>query len=259
MRLKSILSRAIASTAAGIRPYSKPSNGLRVLNYHSIGNRAFKDDLNLNSLSKQDFLSHLELIKSFQVVEFSGSNIPTDETHIAITFDYGYADNLYVAAPLLIEFCMPFTVFVTSDFVRCKQIGFLSKAELRELSSLPGVTIGAHSRTHCDLTLCDDNSLHSELSDSRSFIEDVIGIGVTSMAYPFGKANLRVKAAVQRCGYLTAGCSRFDINQPGRDALMLCRSVVLNGDSENVLKQKILGNWDWYRIRSPDPLYIKGI
>lgn len=258
MRLKSALSRAIATTAASLRAHAKPSTGLRVLSYHSIGDRAYNDELNLNSISEQDFVLHLELIKNFHVVEFSGINIPTDETHIAITFDDGYANNLHVAAPLLIEYLLPFTVFVTSGFVQSKQRGSLTKAELRELSSLPGVTIGAHSKTHCDLTRCDDNLLLAELRDSRSYIEDVIGVGVTSMAYPFGKANNRVKSAVQSCGYLSAGCSRFDINQPDRDPLMLCRSVILNGDGENVLKQKISGDWDWYRLRSRDPLSING-
>ena len=107
------------------------------------------------------------------------------------------------------------------------------------------------------MTRCDDAGLYAELKDSKAYLEDVLGKTITSMAYPYGAANQRVRAAAEACGYTLATSSYFDINRPGRDPLMLNRAVVLNGDSRKVLDQKIQGNWDWYRWRMTDPLLLQ--
>jgi peptidoglycan/xylan/chitin deacetylase (PgdA/CDA1 family) len=181
-------------------------------------------------------------------------DISNTETKLSITFDDGYADNLYLAAPLLIERNIPFAVFVTPRFIIEKTKYFLSKPELKELSLLPGVTIGAHGNTHCNLTKCNDKELFSELTYSRSYLEDLLGKTISSMAYPFGAANKRVKDAVEECGYRFAACSYFDINQENTNPLMVNRSVVLNADSNLTLREKIEGDWDWYKYLMKHPL-----
>ena len=93
---------------------------------------------------------------------------------IAITFDDGYKDNLYVAAPILAEYGSPFTVFITAKFVNKNSSVYLTPGEMRELSALPGVTIGSHGMTHRRLTGLNSGDLMSELSKSRSRIEDLV-------------------------------------------------------------------------------------
>ena len=118
---------------------------------------------------------------------------------------------------------------------------------------MPNATIGTHGSTHTPLTKCSKGALRNELGDSRKYLEDLLGRRVDKMSYPFGAVDQGVRDAVEEAGYVMAFCSRFDINLPGRDPLLLCRTDVLGMDSIRVLKQKLRGAWDWYRWRSHDP------
>ena len=256
MRWQGAALKAVSLAVACGRVLQPPKTGLRILTYHTVGQRAYRDHLNLNTISLEQFKAHLGVLAKYRCAR-ADAEISADTTEVAITFDDGYADNLHVVAPLLVERNIPFTVFVTGRFVREKEKGFLSESELRELASLPGVCIGAHGDTHCDLTRCNEANLRAELKTSKAYLADVLGRSITTMAYPYGAANRRVRDAAEECGYEFAASSYFDINRVGRDALMLNRSVVLKGDSARVLEQKIKGDWDWYRFRMTDPLRLR--
>ena len=98
-----------------------------------------------------------------------------------------------------------------------------------------------------------------ELSSSKHYLEDLLGRPVSAVAYPFGAANVRVRDAVRESGYNLGVCTRFDLNAPGRDPLMLCRCNIECNDTTRVLRQKLRGDWDWYRWRTPDPLLLKEV
>ena len=139
------------------------------------------------------------------------------------------------------------------EFILINDEKYLTPSELQELSSMPSVSIGAHGMTHVPLTECDDCTLMNELVSSKKYIEDLIGRPVTTMSYPFGAVDRRVRDAVKRAGYLLAACSRFDINDASRDPLLLCRTEITGNDSVRVFQQKLHGDWDWYRWRRKDP------
>jgi peptidoglycan/xylan/chitin deacetylase (PgdA/CDA1 family) len=253
MRWQSLAQAAISQGVAVARLPFPARPGLRILTYHTVGQAAYGDSLNLNTISVEKFKTHVEVLSAVRTRSIEGAPTSDSGLEVAITFDDGYSDNLHVVAPLLASRNIPFTVFVTAGFVQKKLPGFLSPAELLELSALPGVTIGAHGFTHCDLTTCSSAQLIEELTGSKNYIENLIGRKVTSMAYPYGSVNARVKQAVQDNGYTLATSSHFDVNKPGRDPLLMCRTVVLSPDTARVLKQKIRGDWDWYRWRTADP------
>lgn len=257
MRWQSLVVQAISDGVSLARMPFAARQGLRILTYHTVGSSAYGDYLSLNTISIERFREHLDILADMLTVPLMPLEIPQYELRIAITFDDGYADNLYVAAPLLAERRIPFTVFVTSNFVREQIDGFLSPSELKQLAQSPGATIGAHGRSHCNLTQCDKKELRAELEDSKHYLEDLIGLPVASLAYPYGATNMRVRDAVQCAGYELGTCSRFDINHIGRDTLTLNRCVILCDDSPRVMRQKLRGDWDWYRWRSADPLSIK--
>jgi peptidoglycan/xylan/chitin deacetylase (PgdA/CDA1 family) len=119
---------------------------------------------------------------------------------------------------------------------------------------LPNVKIGSHGKSHIDLTKCDEKILEKELVYSKKYLEDLLGKTVDSISFPYGASNIKVKTAAEAAGYSKGLCSRFDINHPSRDPLMLNRCVILKNDSIKVLNQKIMGGWDWYKLRHRDPL-----
>ena len=257
MRLQQSVLRIVSEGVSLARLPLQHRKGLRILTYHSIGSSTYGDYLGLSTVSVARFIQDMDAIETMYSVSLSPILVPHAELKIAITFDDGYADNLYVAAPLLAARNIPFTVFIATDFIQRREKGFLTPNELKQLAMVPGATIGAHSHTHANLTLCSNQSLRAELEDSKNYLEDLIGMPVTEFAYPYGVADMRVRDAVQRAGYEVGTCSRFDINRPGRDVLMLNRCVILSTDTSRIFQQKLSGAWDWYRWRSIDPLNIK--
>jgi len=256
MRWQTLALHALARGAALSRKPFSLRCGLRILMYHSVGSFVYGDNLGLHTISEKRFRQHLDVLSDMRSAPLLPLLISENELSVAITFDDGYADNLHIAAPLLAERGIPFTVFVTTDFIRNNEPGFLSPGELKQLAQIPGVHIGSHGRTHCHLTGCSDNQLAAELCESRHYLEDLIGRSVTSLAYPYGSSDRRVMEAALSAGYELGACSRFDINHSSRDPLMLNRCVILNSDKKKILKQKIMGDWDWYRWRSADPLTV---
>lgn len=256
MNLRRSLARTISETVAGLSWWSPPAEGLRVLMYHAIGTPAFGDTLGLFSMLPERFWQHMALLAEWQqgqVVAFDATATAGTGCRVAITFDDGYLDNLEVVAPILGKLGLPFTVFVTSEFVRNGKSGFLSPDALRALAALPGAQIGAHGANHVDLTQCDEVTLRNELTSSRHYLEDVLGREIRTLAYPYGAVDRRVRDAALAAGYQLGACSLAGINSPARDPLLLARTEIVSFDNERVFAQKLHGDWDWYRWRTQDP------
>lgn len=256
MNLRRLVARGISETVAGVSWLRPPADGFRVLMYHAIGSPALSDTLGLFSLTPERFRQHMALLtdwKRGQVVEFDNAATTGIGSRVAITFDDGYLDNLEVAAPILCELGLPFTVFVTSEFVRNGKKGFLSPNDLRALAAVPGAQIGAHGANHVALTQCDESTLRSELVSSQHYLEDLLGREVKTLAYPYGAVDRRVRDAALAAGYRLGACSLAGINSPERDPLLLARTEIVSLDSGRVFAQKLHGDWDWYRWRTQDP------
>lgn len=261
MSLKRNISRGISEVFALSRMITGNRPGLRVLMYHSVNSNKLHDQSNdpfgIFTVHPRLFNIQIKpLIEnpSFSIVSLDKgyTSICTDRITITITFDDGYKDNLYTVAPILVMHGIPFTVFVTSEFIKNEKPDFLTPDELRELSLLPGVDIGAHGATHTPLTDLDDSMLVDELVSSKQYLEDVIGKEVTAISYPHGAVDLRVRDAVINAGYKVGASSRINVNNNLCDPLVLCRSVILANDSERIFMQKIHGDWDWHRWKEKD-------
>jgi peptidoglycan/xylan/chitin deacetylase (PgdA/CDA1 family) len=67
-----------------------------------------------------------------------------------------------------------------------------------------GMTVGFHTLHHRRLVDLDDKGLHLALEDGRRALEAGIGRRVDLLAYPHGKADAKVAAAVRAAGYRMA-------------------------------------------------------
>ncbi|MBA2734795.1 MAG: polysaccharide deacetylase family protein [Acidobacteria bacterium] len=255
MRWKRAIARTISEISALQRGQSAPRSGFRIMLYQAVGSPLSRDPYGI-SIKPELFERHMKILAQntdAHLVPFADGCAVDSAFRVAVTFDDGYRDNLHTAAPVLLKFRIPFTVFVVSSFLKQQDSDYLTPSELRELAALPGATIGSHGATHLQLAKCDDATLWRELHESKCEIEDMLGVPVTGIAYPHGSVDLRVRDATARAGYLTGGCSRFDINDQSRDPLLLSRREVVAADSERTFLQKLYGAWDWYRWRMPDP------
>jgi peptidoglycan/xylan/chitin deacetylase (PgdA/CDA1 family) len=92
-----------------------------VLLYHRI--TSLSSDPQLLSVTPQHFSEHLEVLRQDytllsldDLLDCMASN-QWPKRGVVITFDDGYADNLFEAKPLLVEFDIPATVFVVSGYL----------------------------------------------------------------------------------------------------------------------------------------------
>ncbi len=130
-----------------------------------------------------------------------GSALP--ERPVVITFDDGYADFHTEALPILDRYDFAATVFVTSgwlDDAGPHAAGrpldrMLTWSQTKEAAA-HGVEVAGHSHSHPQLDQIGDAALREELSRNKALLEDEIGRPVTTMAYPYGYSNARVRRAV---------------------------------------------------------------
>jgi peptidoglycan/xylan/chitin deacetylase (PgdA/CDA1 family) len=216
--------------------------------YHAIGTPVPDDTRSLYNVEPALFREQMEILSGLgpgRVVPLS--LLPSDG--IAVTFDDGFRDNLDVASPILARLGIPFTVFVTPGFIESGDPIYLSVNGLRDLATVPGVAIGAHGYTHRRLGECNAHQLRDELINSRKWIEDVLGRPVTTMSYPHGSENSKVRKAVSESGYTIAASSHAGINLPAADPLSLARTDIWAGDGASSFRAKIRGDWDWMACR----------
>jgi peptidoglycan/xylan/chitin deacetylase (PgdA/CDA1 family) len=95
--------------------------GVVVLLYHRVAE--LPRDPQLLCVSPNHFAEHLEVLRTYgKAIQVKALNHLLEtgrrgESGIIVTFDDGYADNLYNAKPLLERYNIPATVFVTSGYV----------------------------------------------------------------------------------------------------------------------------------------------
>jgi len=189
-----------------------------VLGYHGVAESRLRDDLSLLQVSPARFRTHMELLRAagFRFVTMeelarrAGGGTP-EPGLAAITFDDGLRNNRTVALPILSEYEIPATVYVTIGFINGASpwIGangdgaIMNEDELRELRDA-GWELGAHTMTHPDLSQLDYNACRAEIEGSREALEEIIGTGVHTFAYPFGRYGPAAIAAARDSGLLAA-------------------------------------------------------
>ncbi len=153
-------------------------------------------------------------------VQKSLCGVPADLDEFAITFDDGYLSVYQHAYPVLAQRSLTATVYVVADSIGGinewdrnagdRQEPMMSAEQVREMAS-NGFEIGSHTLTHPHLTDTSDDQLHSEISDSKHRLEDLIGREVISFSYPYGDYDDRVLAAAVEAGYHNAVSTRLGV------------------------------------------------
>lgn len=253
--------KTIANFNSGLRSlnlknsFFENKNQFRVINYHSIGGSSLGDVNNMFTTTYETFKFHIDYLLSELDIEIIGIDqihSPTKKIKVLITFDDGYLDNYTLVAPYLTENKVPFSIFIATNFVKNLHKSFMTPAQLIELSKFSNIHIGSHGKSHVRLSECSNAELLSEVRDSKLYLEDLLGRGVSSIAYPYGNFDQRVILHAKESGYLKGFTTRYDTNNLNRNPLALNRYNVESDNDVNIIKQKIHGDWDWYRFRNRD-------
>jgi peptidoglycan/xylan/chitin deacetylase (PgdA/CDA1 family) len=163
-------------------------------------------------------------LQAFEALEY-GKPLPSKP--VLITFDDGYRDVLWHAAPVLHRLQMPAIEFVITDRISGTDPSFLTWPQLTRLEKL-GVAIGSHTVTHPDLTSLSSAQAWTELSASRRTIEQHLGHPVQWFAYPAGAEDARIVALVRQAGYVLAATTQPGTSEDASHPLELHRYEVLD-------------------------------
>ena len=214
-----------------------------ILGYHGVAASEPGHDPHNLRVAPQMFRTQVELLleAGFELVTVAGL---AQRLHAgqpppglaALSFDDGMEDNHSVLLPILREYEIPATVYVTTGIIGQPNpwLGsdagarMMTEHELREMSKA-GVELGAHTVSHPDMSLLDRADCLREMVESRDTIEHLSGQPVRTFAYPFCRYGHAAVAAAEEAGFLAAvtcegrgGWSRYEMKRgmlTGKDGL----------------------------------------
>ena len=129
---------------------------------------------------------------------------------VALSFDDGMEDNRSELLPILREYGVPASVYVTTGLLgqpnpwmapgTCRM---MIEEELLELHAA-GVELGAHTVSHPNLEELSYEECMEEMASSRDFLRHLTGAPVRTFAYPFCKYGDDALRAARDAGFEAA-------------------------------------------------------
>ncbi len=169
-----------------------------------------------------------------ELLESHDAAMPLPEKTCVLTFDDGHRSSLDLAE-VMQDFGVTGTFFLTAGYCRERR-DFLRREEIQALAA-EGFDFGTHGVTHRPLNALPPAELKRELSESKSWLEDITGKAVKTMSLPAGQGSREVNAAAFANGYRLVGTSREAANGQLKVPGTVNRFVILAGHSPaDVLK-----------------------
>lgn len=107
---------------------------------------------------------------------------------VIITFDDGYRDNYDHAYPILKKYNFKAVVFLIANCLDAPE--YLTGEQIIEMKDI--VSFQSHTLNHYNLNNININTLETECVKSKSKIEELTGMRVNVLSYPYGKYNQAV-------------------------------------------------------------------
>ncbi len=232
-------------------PQSLPQRTLAIpiLMYHRIGRITASLPLLTRALTVAPaaFAAQMQLLHRHRFHAVTQQELFTALEHraslplrpVMITFDDGYRDVLWNAAPVLARLHMPATAYVTGR-ISGRDSSFLTWQELRTLEA-HGIQIGSHTVHHLDLTRLSNSAALRELEDSRQILERHLHHPVQWLAYPIGAEDARIRALVREAGYVLAVTEHPGVEQAANHPFELHRYEIRDTTTSPVLEAFLAG------------------
>ncbi|MEL6384984.1 MAG: polysaccharide deacetylase family protein [Cyanobacteria bacterium J06626_18] len=142
-----------------------------------------------------------------QLVYHLRTGAPLPPKPVMLTFDDGYEGHYTHVYPLLKQYQYPavFSIFTGKMDGEVAGRSTMTWEQAQEMAADPLVTIASHGVTHPpDLRVLSDEDLSREVFDSKSRLEEKLGIPIRYFTYPVGHYDDRVAEAVDMAEYKAA-------------------------------------------------------
>ena len=208
-------------------------NKIPILMYHSIEKMPKETVMRSLHVSPKAFAIQMSILNTLGYKGLSLNNLrPYLEGKrqgkvVGITFDDGYKNNLLNATPILNKYNFSATCFIVSDFIGLSNVWdidkgitqrpLMSEGEIYDWINC-GMEIGAHTKSHPDLTKSSKEEIYKEISECKIILEQKFNQPIMDFCYPYGKFDDLSLDLVNKSGYLSAssmirGKASFESNR----------------------------------------------
>lgn len=180
--------------------FSKPANGIHILNGHRIQDEqepeTFQELLKILS-------QHVEFIRIEEAVQMITQHQQPDKPLVAFTFDDGFMECYDFFAPILETFHTNALFFINPNYVEGDESYIRNFNEhivmtpgklpmrweqIKELKNR-GHIIGAHTMDHYMISTDDQKELSHQIIDCKHIIESHLDTPCDYFAFPYGKLS----------------------------------------------------------------------
>jgi len=232
-RVLRLLLLSLGTLALALPQFAGAASSGVITLYHHVAT----DTPPSTSISPADFRGHLEYLQDNDYIVMpldrmvedlrAGREIP--DKAVAITFDDGYISIYDTAFPMLQEFGMPFTLFLSTDPINQNQSNYMNWAQIREMADA-GVIIANHMVYHpymLDRQPGEDDATwirrnREELLEAERTIAEHTGQNHRYLAYPYGEFDPAIKRMLAEEGF-TGFAQNSGAMGPDSDYLALPR------------------------------------
>lgn len=233
------------------------SFSLPILTFHSLDDQrsaiSFPPEL-FHRWMAYLFKNGYQTISLLTVVDHLGLTKPFPERSFVITFDDGYESVYKEAFPVLQNYGMTATIFLTigkkgrpgseERLPSLEGRPMLTWYEIKEMKQW-GIEFGAHTLTHPDLTRLPLEGMRSEIIDSKRMIEDALSTPVMCFAAPYSRYDQRVLEIIRQ--HFTCACTdKLNLIQLDSDPYSLERVDTYYLRTERLFRLMMTPWFSWY-------------
>lgn len=164
---------------------NKDSNCAIVMFHHILDNYS-NEILDSCQCTLDEFCEFCEFVsKEYNVVSIRDfvQQVNNEKNRLLVVSFDDVPNTFYTNAyPILKKYKIPFVLYISNSFLDTE--GYLTSAQIKQLSIDPLCTIGAHTRNHQFLKYCLD--LQDEIVTSKEELEKIINKEIRDFAYPYG-------------------------------------------------------------------------
>ena len=228
--MRSLIKTIVLSASHIVYKLSKKKDvEVVVLMYHSVEGSTWKYGVDPEAFKRQmEYLKQTTQVVPFSdVVDFIYGRKVLKGRVAALTFDDGYRDTYEVVFPILKEYSIPATLFLTTDLSPRKKLGNLERPtwdQLKEMQESGLVSLEVHGRSHKNFTEIEsEKEFEEEILGCRDDIKEHSGYVPRFVAYPSGNHSKEAIRYIETHGF-AAACS---INE----------GLVTKGDNPYLIKR----------------------
>lgn len=212
---------AIANGQAA-EPIKLHENARRVpiLMYHEVGYTPKAEFIGANYVHREALEAQLFYlagngIKTITMAQLydnwiNGTELP--EKCVVLTFDDGYASHFTLVNQILSRFNAKATFYIIKD----RLYYGIENRDVEGLKKLAasGQEIGSHTMTHPNFHEATYDEIYEEISGSKAFLEETLGIEVKTFSYPYGNHNENARKILKELGFETAVTTKEGLSSP---------------------------------------------